>query len=894
MKKILLGSLLLLSSFAYSQDKFLSFPNGYVEATKFKVHKSITEGTSYIDVTYTFDGAYIDNYKEESKTYQKIYMPEGKLLTTKGAPELPYYSDVLAIGSNKGVKITVKSSKYKEYNSFNVRPSVGITIPGSEIKRAEESEVYTENKLYPTSIANLLEVETRRNVPIATVRLYPVRYNPVSKKLRCYTSITYRIEYTNSNTTSTLSNTMSDVVKGMVINPTSIDKYNASGLKSATATTPESYVIVTTNKYKSIVERFIKWKSMQGYKCKLICKSSYTVSSLKSLLKTEYNTKVPEYLVIFGDNEDVPGIQFSISHNREDIPNPVVMYTDNLYANSTYIKGNMSVTSITPSSADNYNFVPDIITGRISVSNTTEANNVVDKIINYEKNPPVSENFYNKAVHSAFFQNKPYYNPNDGKWHIDGFEDVNFTWSSEATYNTVTGNSDIQIERIYTVEHDLILPMNSFLPLEYRNSWDHWNYSSGAQSKMINAINNNVNYVLYSGHGNPDGWGNSGFTNNSIAQLNNGDKLPFFFGGIACQTGMYENASCFAETALRKSNGGAIGITANSQYGWLPLCTNNSVELFSNIFIDKETNVAKSMHSTWFNNLEDEEEYPYKAHICLSAHYFGDPSLCIYTQEPICFTPTITKNGTTVKVNTNGVSNCKITLTSLLNPSDASRMKVMLGDNVSFTGINYPYVITIQKNNYATYIGSSDVYIQNYTFSNNLDVYGNSIYAGSDVSTSPTMGSSTSGPVLVNAGPVYFKASNRISMKSGFSVKNGVRFGAYIEECMHGGTEYNSSLKSSNSVITEYKRMYDSQNELLQEEESAFALSPNPTSGRFTIDLGEQSGSVRVYDTQGREQRAYSAVEGMVECDLTDMPAGIYIVEIKTVDYTINKKVIKQ
>ena len=888
MKKILLGSLLLLSSFAYSQDKFLSFPNGYVEATKFKVHKSITEGTSYIDVTYTFDGAYIDNYKGNGKTYQKVYMPEGYLLDAKGEPELPYYSDVLAIGSNKGVKVTVKSSKYKDYGSFSVKPSSGIVLPGTASGLANESSVYKSNGLFPSSIAELAEVESLRSVPLATVKLYPVRYNPVSKTLRCYSSITYRISFSGSTSTPALSRSMADVIKNMVSNPSSVERNQASSLKAAKTATPENYLIVTTTKYRSAVEKLMKWKSMQGYNCKLICNSSYTISSLKSLLRTEYNTKVPEYLLIFGDNEDVPGIQFSISHTRTDISNPCVMYTDNLYANSTYIKGNMSVTSVTPSSADNYNFTPDIINGRISVSNTTEADNVVNKIINYEKNPPLSERFYNNAVHTAYFQDNAY----NGEY--DGYEDMTFTKSSEASYTTVTGNTDIQVERIYTVGHHNTLPKNSFLPAEYRNSWNLWNYSSASNTKIVSAINNGVGYILYAGHGSPSGWGSVGFSSSSISSLNNGDNLPFFFGGIACQTGMYEYASCFAETALRKSNGGAVGVTANSQYGWDPVCNNRTVDLMKCIFQDKETNVGKAMHANWFKSLYNGSDYPYKAHICLSAHMFGDPSLCIYTQEPICFTPTITKNGTTVKVNTNGVSNCKITLTSLLNPSDASRMKVMLGDNVSFTGINYPYVITIQKNNYATYIGSSDVYIQNYTFSNNLDVYGNSIYAGSDVSTSPTMGSSTSGPVLVNAGPVYFKASNRISMKSGFSVKNGVRFGAYIEECMHGGTEYNSSLKSSNSVITEYKRMYDSQNELLQEEESAFALSPNPTSGRFTIDLGEQSGSVRVYDTQGREQRAYSAVEGMVECDLTDMPAGIYIVEIKTVDYTINKKVIKQ
>ncbi|MBR6041830.1 MAG: T9SS type A sorting domain-containing protein [Paludibacteraceae bacterium] len=891
MKKILLGSLLFIGSVAYAQDKYLSFPDGYVGTTNFKVHKSITEGSSYIDVTYSFDGAYIDNYKGNGKTYQKVYMPEGYLLDAKGEPELPYYSDVLALGSNKGVKVTVKSSKYKDYSSFSVKPSSGNVLPGTAGGLANESSVYKSNGLFPSSIAELAEVESLRGVPLATVKLYPVRYNPVSKTLRCYSSITYRIDFSGSASTPALSRSMADVIKNIVSNPSTVDRNQASSLKAARTATPENFLIVTTTKYRSAVEKLMKWKSMQGYNCKLICNSSYTISSLKSLLRTEYNTKVPEYLLIFGDNEDVPGIQFSISHTRTDISNPCVMYTDNLYANSTYIKGNMSVTSVTQSSANNYNFTPDIINGRISVSNATEAENVVDKIINYEKNPPLSERFYNNAVHTAYFQDNA-----DDHGVYDGYEDMAFTRSSETSYTTVTGNTDIQVERIYTVAHHNTLPRNSFLPAEYRNSWNLWNYSSASNTKIVSAINNGVGYVLYSGHGGPSGWGSVGFSSSSISSLNNGKNLPFLFGGIACQTGMYEYASCFAETALRKSNGGAIGVTANSQYGWIPTCTYRSEDLMKCIFQDKETNVGKAMHANWFKSLSNGSDYPYKAHICLSAHLFGDPSLCIYTQEPICFSPTITKSGTSVRVRTNGVADCKITLTSLTNPGDASRMKVMVGDDVTFSGINYPYVVTIQKNNYAPYVGSAtNVYIQNYTFASATEVAGTNIYAGSNVSTNPIIGSSSTGSVVVNAGPVSFKAANKVILKPGFISKPGVPFIAYIEDCMHGGAVRNSALRSS-SVISDYLYLPDSEEDLYNndDEKNAFVISPNPTTGRFSVDLGELSGSVWLYDTQGRVVGVYNAAEGVAECDLSDKPAGIYIIEVRTPDFVVNKKVVKQ
>jgi len=242
------------------------------------------------------------------------------------------------------------------------------------------------------------------------------------------------------------------------------------------------------------------------------------------------------------------------------------------------------------------------------------------------------------------------------------------------------------------------------------------------------------------------------------------------------------------------------------------------------------------------------------------------------------------------------VADCKITLTSLTNPGDASRMKVMVGDDVTFSGINYPYVVTIQKNNYAPYVGSAtNVYIQNYTFASATEVAGTNIYAGSNVSTNPIIGSSSTGSVVVNAGPVSFKAANKVILKPGFISKPGVPFIAYIEDCMHGGAVRNSALRSS-SVISDYLYLPDSEEDLYNndDEKNAFVISPNPTTGRFSVDLGELSGSVWLYDTQGRVLGVYNAAEGVAECDLSDKPAGIYIIEVRTPDFVVNKKVVKQ
>lgn len=884
MKKILISFSVLFSLTASAQNKFLSFTDGYVNTADFEVNKTISESSSYIDVTYTFEGGTIHNVKGNNKTYQAISMPNALTSAQRGNPELPYFEDVFAIGSLSNVKVSVVSSEYKDIANVYVCPSLGENITGSNVDFPKENQVYTTNKFFPSTITSLEGKETFRSVPLATVRINPVQFNPVTKKLRCYKRVTYRLQFTSGKTNLNLPNTIKEVLKSKVSNPDCIDKHSTSSLKAATAVDPEIYLILTTNKYKTAVDKFIKWKSMQGFQCMVNYVDGKNASQIKSLLKTTYQSygnKIA-YLTIVGDHEDVPGIQVSIKHKRKDIsPNPVLFYTDNFYANTRYIKNGDTITHFNTTNANSYNLGPDVVTGRISVSTLAEANTVVDKIIKYEKTPPTDYNFYRKALHCAYFQD----DLKDGV--RDGYADNDFGRTTFISYNTVVNNSDISVSRVCTASSygSDVLPKDDWLPSEYRNSWTPWYTYAQAGPSIVNRINSGILYALYGGHGCSSGWANCNFYSSDAASLTNGDKLPFLFGGATCETGTYKDACCFTETMLRKSNGGAIGVTGNSAWSWSSLSTARSEAMFTDIFQNGNNMVGNAFNAKWFIGLYN-GDYPYKTHIELSAHYFGDPNLMFYTQEPICFHPTVSKSGTSVTVNTNGVADCKITLTSSADPTNVSRMKVMTGDNVTFTNVNYPYVITIQKNNYAPCV-IDDIYVQNYNVYAKT-IAGYNIYAGESVTTTtPNYGNSNVGAVTVMSGPTVFKAKNKVVMKKGFNVKQGVSFRAYTEgACNYGGVERTNTVRSSNGINTEYI-LLDEEIELddiLSDEDQKVKVHvfPNPTDGIFNVSLDNKdlTFDVRITNVSGQVIKTYNRVNGQAECDITDLPAGIYFVQV--------------
>lgn len=72
-------------------------------------------------------------------------------------------------------------------------------------------------------------------------------------------------------------------------------------------------------------------------------------------------------------------------------------------------------------------------------------------------------------------------------------------------------------------------------------------------------------------------------------------------------------------------------------------------------------------------------------------------------------------------------------------------------------------------------------------------------------------------------------------------------------------------------------------------------IYPNPSSGRFTVellgDLSELTSLITIYDLTGRLVREWNVSENPVTLDLSDQPAGAYLVHIRTGESTIVKRV---
>jgi len=278
---------------------------------------------------------------------------------------------------------------------------------------------------------------------------------------------------------------------------------------------------------------------MMGYEVYISSKPTWATSDeVKDTIHNYASNENIDFFTIIGDHDDVPS-ELSNTGSYSHV-------TDLFYA-------------CLDGSGD---WVPDIGHGRISVSSLGEANNVVLKIVNYERNPVTDASFYNTGLSAAYFQHAG-----------SGYAERRFAQTSWEIRGYLIG------EQGYNVNREFVTG-TSTNPLYWNNGY----YSSGEAipdslkkptfawdgdaAGISSSINNGNFFVFHRDHGGETLWGDPYYAVSNITALTNGNKLPVVFS-INCLTGKFDYSSpCFSEVFLRHPTGGAVGVFCASQISY--------------------------------------------------------------------------------------------------------------------------------------------------------------------------------------------------------------------------------------------------------------------------------------------------------------------------------------
>ena len=721
--------------------------------------RNVVNTATGIEVTYDFSSAVI--MKDDLFPGHYLWKMDGFGLNGEsGTPSTLLRIDRFGIPDGKVCRIEVVETRYKdfEYVLSPARPP----LPNSG------NETYTKDNVrpidpaiavFPEQIVEEEGIQKYRGRGILNVRVSPIQYHAATGKTRVFTRIKYAVSFAEKNGQARVSAagdtlTHSVSVKDNFLSNILLTEPEEGRQKAGVSTrlNQQDYLIVSVPKYESAVRQFSEWKKLMGYNVHTIIKSEWTTATVKSEVRKFYDENSNFYfLLIVGDHEDVPAVYSS-------------------YGISNYVTTSLYITDLPYVCMDgDDDYVPDVYMGRLPVSTSSEATVVVNKIINYEKNPVTTASFYNTGVNCAYFQDDMFQY---------GYADNRFVQTAEEVRTYLLGQGK-SVQRIYYAKtktnptnwNNSIYSNGEPIPEELRKPGFAWD---GNATDITKAINAGAFYVLHRDHGLDTCWVEPHFDQSDIEKLSNGNKLPVVFS-INCQTGQFNGRTCFAETFLRKPNGGCVaiyGATESSLSGENDVLTAGMFDAIwpdpgLRIVIPKKESGGKTPAPTYqlgqilHQGMERLfEVYGVKPRAIYTReifHCFGDPSMRIHTDVPRAFSSvTVNRGSNNITVSLSNGEKATITFYNLMN----GKVTSYEGSNVVYE-TKRPYCVTVCVSGHNRIpdirqgMTPPDVYIQNETITGTKTYTGRIIKIGANVTDSKPQG------------PVVIKAGARVNLQGG-------------------------------------------------------------------------------------------------------------------------------
>jgi hypothetical protein len=704
-----------------------------------RVIENVADG---VIVTYNFKDPIIQpNHLVPGSFFWK-YMGFG-INDTSGEPAVPFRTDMFYIPAGYKAQVKMLNAIYRD-TTFVLSPAIPNPPDDGSAIAIDSIIPYAGN--FPNSVLKYGPSSVYRDVGLLRVTTIPIKYNYSQHKVRAYTEIKYKVTFVPDNVESCSKGnspfSKSDLISTFLSNVT----LNYAAHSSPSRLVGDSiwhcvpnlsnYLIISISEYWNAIQEFAKWKRLKGNNVYTLTlpKGEWTTEHVMEFIDEFLDVMDLHYVLIVGGNDDVPGNAFTYNYWSNNVLVTAHAVSDFEYGQPTA-------------------GVPKFFRGRIPADSTQQVVRVLDKIIQYEKNPVINDDFYHTGLNCAEFQDTD-------SAHIDGYEDRCFVLTSENIREHLlmlgyqVRRQYVRTSNINTLYWSSEYGNGLLLPNELQPSNFSWN---GNYYRIAYYINNGVFYALHRDHGESDGWYHPSFKTSDVNQLQNGNRLPVVFS-LNCKTGKYNtNIDCFAEAFLKKTNGGCSGIFAATETSFSGYNDAMALGMFDAIWPNLQptyyfTSYYPVSHSPIYelgpildHGLQRMRETygwnnDYWSTITQKIfHCFGDPSMQIYTDTPKKFAePSIFSRGDSIFVFIED-GDCTITFYDKVTED----VKSYKGNYAGYANPSDSLIICLDRHNYVPYIWdyTKDIYIQNEDIQNETRVYkGNNIYVGKNVTPSKPIG----------------------------------------------------------------------------------------------------------------------------------------------------------
>ncbi len=403
----------------------------------------------------------------EGDKWVHLSLPGEPLTLVAGEPALPRVCRSIVIPDDAKMEVRVLAADFEDVSDVAVAPSKGNllrTVNPADVPY-EFGPVYTQDAFYPGPLATLREPYILRDLRAVTVELNPFQYNPVTRTLRVYRSVSLEVVRTGADTVNVPDRSLRSARPSRAFESVYRSRFvnYASGLRYAPMDEEGDMLIICHDAWLSNVQPLATHKTARGINTTVVGVSTIgnNSTSIKNYIQNAYNTSNLAFVLLVGDAAQV-----------------ATPSSGGGAADPTYAK---------VAGGDDY---PDIIMGRFSAETAAQVDTQVQRTITYETLPAPLQDWF---------------------WRGTGIA------SAEGTGDD--GETDIQhMNNIRT-------PLLAFGYTLVDQIYD----PGASATMVSNALNAGRGIVNYCGHGSTTSWSTTGFSNSNVAALTNDNMLPFIF-----------------------------------------------------------------------------------------------------------------------------------------------------------------------------------------------------------------------------------------------------------------------------------------------------------------------------------------------------------------------------
>jgi hypothetical protein len=515
-----------------------------------------------VELIFSTQQVMIEEREVDGITMQHYGIPGIFLSNDEGAPDLPGTGRWLAVPQGAKAILTIIDARTEILHNVEICPAPNNPPENNDspLSYVKNSNIYETNAYYPESPVRLSDPTQIRGVDAVIVGVTPMQYNPVTKDLIIYKDIRFKVDFEGGNShfgeDRLRSRYWEQILQGQFINYTSLPRIDFYTPERTIATDNVEYIIIIPNDtiFAAWADTLKNWRQLQG-----ISTSVFTLAQIggtdsahiKAFLRNAYNTWSPAP-VAFLILSDFPSsgmlLNYGVTSPRVTHPDVTRMTADNWYADF------------------NNDGLPELHIARICAKTQAHLSTIINKMLNYERNPPTAANYYNNPLVACGWQTERWFqlcaevvrgffitglgkSPARQYKVYEGTPTVNGVWSTATNTSTV-------VNYWHTVGW-LTATTNPNNP-----TW--WN--NGNATGINTAINAGAFIVQHRDHGAVEGWGEPSYDTTNLNGLDN-SLLPYVFT-TNCETGYFDNARQSFTEKFHRMTGGALGLNAATRISY--------------------------------------------------------------------------------------------------------------------------------------------------------------------------------------------------------------------------------------------------------------------------------------------------------------------------------------